>query len=116
MLLLLNNLAIPLQILTSDVLRADSGLRWKAREKQHHVLLFLHTASLANTLCCCFMQYAELAFSIYTEYYVSATVLLAITLMSGVMSTRAAYKKRLQLYTSVARHHLLPCVQGRYVR
>lgn len=82
---------------------------------RHALWLSVHTARLIS-LCCCFMQYAELAFSIYEEYYVSGTILLAITLVSGVLSTRAAYEKRLQLYTSVARHHLLPCVQGQYVR
>lgn len=62
------------------------------------------------------MQYVELAFTFYNEYYSSAAILIAISLIAGFLSTRAAYKKRLQLYTSIAKHHLLPCVQGGFVR
>lgn len=62
------------------------------------------------------MQYVELAFAFYDKYYSGAATLLAISLMAGFFSTRAAYKKRLHLYTSIAKHHLLPCVLGGYVR
>ena len=62
------------------------------------------------------MQYVELAFTFYDEYYSSTAILLAISLVGGFFSTRAAYTKRLQLYTSIAKHHLLPCVLDGYVR
>ena len=56
------------------------------------------------------MQYVELAFTFYEEYYWYAAFLLTISLASGYLSTIALYQKRLRLYTSIAKHHLVPYV------
>lgn len=62
------------------------------------------------------MQYVELAFTMYEGYRYYAAILLAISLVAGYVATMAAYQKRLQLYTSIAQHHLLPRVLGGVVR
>ena len=62
------------------------------------------------------MQYVELAFTMYEGYYYYAAVLLSITLVSGFVSTSSAHRKRLQLYSTVAHHRMLPVVQGGRVR
>ena len=63
-----------------------------------------------------FVQFMELAFIMYEGYLYYAAILLAISLVSGYVSTMAAYQMKLQLYTSIAQHHLVPRVLGRYVR
>ena len=62
------------------------------------------------------MQYAELAFTFYEQYYWYVAFLLVITLASGYISTIALYQRRLRLYTSIAQHHLVPYVHEGYVR
>lgn len=68
------------------------------------------------TLGCCYVQYAELGFKIYEEYYASAATVLAVSLLSGFLSTIAAFRKRMHLYTSIEQHHLVPVVVGGHVR
>lgn len=62
------------------------------------------------------LQYVELAYTLYEGYSVYAAALLATTLISGVISTRVSYLKRLQLYTSVAQQRVVPLVQRGRVR
>ena len=62
------------------------------------------------------MQYVELALTMSEGHHYYAAILLAVSLVSGYVATMAAYQKRLQLYTSIARHHLVPHVLGGYVR
>lgn len=73
----------------------------------------LHNVAITTLL---FMQYAELAFTMYEGYSYYAGILLAITLISGFMSTIIAYRSRLQLYNSIAQCRLLPLVHKGYVR
>ena len=65
-------------------------------------------------MCC--VQYVELAFTLYEQYFVYAGALLAITLLSGFASTVELYYKRLQLYRAVAQRHVVPIVQAGRVR
>ena len=65
-------------------------------------------------LCC--LQYVQLAFTMYEQYYYYAAALLSITLLSGFASTFQLYRKRLQLFQAVAQRHLVPIVQAGLVR
>ena len=62
------------------------------------------------------MQYLELAFTMYEQYYYYAAALLGLTFAAGYISTKELYRKRLQLYTAVAYHHVVPVVQSGFVR
>lgn len=65
---------------------------------------------------CHVVQYAELAFTMYDQYYYYSIALLTVSLASGFTSTRVSYLKRLQLYRSVAQHRVVPVVQNGRVR
>lgn len=77
---------------------------------------------LATNSCFCnrtrllFMQYAELAFTMYKGYYYYAAILLSISLIAGFSSTVSAFQRRMQMYTSIAQRRLLPLLQKGYIR
>ena len=62
------------------------------------------------------VQYVELAFTMYKQFYCYAAVLLTITLLASYFSTKELYSKRLQLYNAVAQRRCIPLVSGAYVR
>lgn len=76
----------------------------------------LKILSHAETQFMCCVQYVELAFTLYEQYFVYAGALLAITLVSGFVSTLELYSKRLQLYRAMAQRHVVPIVQAGRVR
>lgn len=47
---------------------------------------------------------------------VAAVILLSITVGSGFLATRVLFKKRMTLYKTVQQSHLVPMVNGAYVR
>lgn len=62
------------------------------------------------------MQYVELAFTMYEQYFFYAAALLSLTFIAGFVSTKELYRKRLQLYNAVATRHFIPLVQAGRVR
>lgn len=62
------------------------------------------------------LQYAALAFTIYTGYITYAVILLVMTVGSGFLGTRVLFLKRMALYKTVQQSHLVPIVSGAYVR
>lgn len=70
----------------------------------------------SSQLLILYVQYAELAFIVYEQYYAYAGLLLAITIVAGFASSYELYCKRVQLYTVVAQRHLIPIMQAGHVR
>lgn len=62
------------------------------------------------------MQYVELAYTMYVQYYWYAAVLLGLTFIAGYVSVKELYGKRLQLYKAVAQRHFIPLVQAGHVK
>ena len=64
----------------------------------------------------CFVQFVELAITMYEEYYYYAAMLYGLTFIAGFASTRQLYRKRVQLFNAVAQSHFIPLVSAGRVR
>ena len=62
------------------------------------------------------MQYVELAYTAYVQYYIYSIILVSITLFSGIWAVRAQYEKRMQLFRTVQQRRIIPLLHGHFVR
>ena len=62
------------------------------------------------------MQFSELAFTMYEQYYYYAAMLYGLAFTAGFFSTKELYRKRVQLINAVAQSHLVPLVNAGRVR
>lgn len=62
------------------------------------------------------MQYVELAYTAYVQYYIYSIILVFITLFSGIWAIGAQYEKRMQLYNTVQQRRIIPLLHGKLVR
>ena len=62
------------------------------------------------------MQYLDLAFLFYLDYYVLASILLVITVSSAFVSTAELCKAQKELFKSIDEQRLIPLVQNGRVR
>ena len=62
------------------------------------------------------MQYLDLAFLFYLEYYVLASILLVVTVSSAFVSTAELCKVQKALFKSIDEQRLIPLVQSGRVR
>ena len=66
--------------------------------------------------CVCSVQFVELAFTMYEQYYYYAAALYGLTLTCSFVSTKELYRKRVQLFKAVAQSHFIPLVSAGHVR
>ena len=66
--------------------------------------------------CVFSVQFVELAFTMYEQYYYYAAMLYGFTFIVGFASTKELYRKRVQLYNAVAQSHFIPLVSAGCVR
>ena len=62
------------------------------------------------------MQFYELGYLYYAQFYALASALLLITVFSAFIATYALYQKRCELFQAVRQQRLIPLVQCGRVR
>lgn len=62
------------------------------------------------------MQFYELLYLLVDGFYVLATALLLITILSAFVATKAMYDKRVELFREVSQQRLIPLLYNGRVR